>query len=444
MTATDDLLRLTPPSDQFAEASVIGSALRTPNAFAEASAAGVQAADFYLPMHEAIWEAITDLSEKGLGHDPVAVMDAMGAAGTFRMVRPATVLTDMAGAAMPLLARQHAQIVVEKAALRRLQEMAVRTWQMTSAGDADLAHIHAQILEAVERATPAADESTWSYLDEVLDLVYAAAEEAAALGGVREGIRWGYSDVDERMAPLVPGEFAVLSAFSGGGKSIVAGGIALHAAVHQQKRVLVHAMEMTRLEVGRRWVADEARVELERVLNGQLSADDQDRIDRANARMLGAQLVVDEVETVTLPTLRASIRKHKPEFVVVDQIPTMTPTDLKLTREQQVSGLAYGLKRLAKSEGVPILACCQLNGNPMKRTDKTPTMHDLRESQAIVHAANTVVILSDPMEVEPEAARVGEIDWIIPKQRQGPKDLKIPLARLFHYGRIADLAKGDR
>lgn len=443
MTAVDDLAQLTPPSDLAAEASVIGGALHGPATFAEIVETGIKAEDFYLPAHEAIWGTIAALSEQGQGHDPVAVFDAMSAAGTLRLLQPITVLSDMYGSAMPMLAAQHARIVVTKAALRRVQTMALRTLQMTAASDADLTYITQTALTALEEAAPASDDVTWSYLDDVLDLVYAAAEEAATLGGVREGIRWGYSDVDDQMAPLVPGEFAVLSAFSGGGKSLVACGLALHAAVNQGKRVLVHAMEMTRLEVGQRWVSSEARVELERVINGRLSPEDQHRIDRANARMLGAPLIVDEVETVTLPSLRASIRKHRPEFVVVDQIPTMTPTDLKLTREQQVSGLAYGLKRLAKAERIPILACCQLNANPMKRSDRTPTMHDLRESQAIVQAANTLVILSDPMEVDTDATRKGEIDWIVRKQRQGPKDIKIPLARLFHFSKLANLAGAE-
>ena len=439
----DALLSKAPPSDPAAEASIIGSALRTPDAYAAAIEAGVKATDFYHPEHEAIWETITSLSEKGQGHDPVLVMDAMRQAGTLRLVQPVTHLTDMYASALPLMAAQHARIVVTMAARRRLQSMAIKTLQMTDARDVDLEEIRAEILTAVEASSPPVDDSTWSYLDEVLELVYDAAEQAAAAGG-REGIRWGYADVDDQMSPMVPGEFAVLSAFSGGGKSLVACGIALDAAVHQGKRVLVHAMEMSRLEVGQRWVAAEARVELDHVINGRLSPSDQERVDRANARMLGAPLVVDEVETVTLASLRASIRKHRPEFAVVDQIPTMTPSDLKLTREQQVSGLAYGLKRIAKAEGVALLACCQLNGNPTRRSDRTPTMHDLRESQAITHAANTLVILSDPTESEEGANRVGEIDWWIRKQRQGPKDIAIPMARLFHYSRIACLAEENR
>ena len=440
MTATDldEVVDAPPPAARLAEWSVIGAALCSPNAYTEVVETGLTARDFYSPGCENAWAAVVALSERGEPHDPLTVREEMLRQGTFRSIN-LTDLADAYGAARPELAATHARLVMDKAARRRALAAATRIAQLARTEQMDLAEMAAQAQDAVDGIAVHTDDSTWSYLDDVLDLVYAAAEEAA-VSGRPGGIAWGYGDVDDQMAPMVPGEFAVVSAYSGGGKSVVAGRMALHAAVHQGKRVLLHAMEMTRLEVGQRWVAAEAHVELERVISGKLSPADHDRIDRANARMVGSPLVIDEVETITLAGLRASVRKHQPEFVVVDQIPTMTPSDTRLTREQQVSGLAYGLKRLAKAEGVPVLACCQLNTNSQKRTDKTPTMHDLRESQAIVQAANTLVILSDPMEVDKDSGRAGEVDWIIRKQRQGPKDVVVPLARLFHYSKLGDLA----
>ena len=440
MTAVDERASdRMPPADIDIERAVLGSAMCNPDAFGAAVSAGLKAADFYLPAHEAVWEAITSLSERGLAHDALSVADEMRRLGTIRSLMSTADLSVMYEAAIPPSAGQHARSVMAYAARRKTIAAGTRITQLGWADGATPEEMQAAALEAVEGIGVPADDSTWSWLDDVLQSVHDATDYAAE-NGRPGGISWGYADVDREMSPMVPGEFAVLSAFSGGGKSVVACNIALHAAMEQGKTALVHAMEMTRLEVGQRWLAAQSRVELDRIINGQLRAEDFDRIARAEVKMAGAPLVVDEVETVTLATLRASIRKHKPEFVVVDQIPTMTPSDARATREQQVSALAYGLKRLAKAEHIPILACCQLNANPTRRTDRTPTMHDLRESQAIVQAANTLVILSDPMEVDKESGRMGEIDWIVRKQRQGPRDVSIPLARQFHYSRLSYLA----
>ena len=441
MTAVDDRPPVTdrrPPSSLETERSVIGAAMASPDAYSTAVGIGLTARDFYWPGHEHAWAAITHLSDQGAAHDPMTVAHEMESAGTLRSLGSIVELTDMYGLAVVPSVTTHARILMTLAAKRRAILAGARISQLGWDSNVTADGLLASALDAVESIGVPADNTTWSSLDDVLEMV-AEASAKAAQQGRPDGIRWGLADVDREMAPMVPGEFAVVSAFSGGGKSVVACGLGLHAAVHQEKRVLVHAMEMTRIEVGQRWVAAEARVELERIISGDIRPEDQDRVDRANARMLSSPLVIDEVETVTLAGLRASIRKHKPEFVVVDQIPTMTPTDTKLTREQQVSALAYGLKRLAKSENIAVLACCQLNANPTRRTDRTPTMHDLRESQAIVQSANTLVILSDPMEVEKDSTRMGEIDWIVRKQRQGRKDVSIPLARQFHYSRLADL-----
>ena len=439
MTAIEDAAPSRIPQDAYGEEYVLGSMMLSPVAVDEVTPI-LSGPDFYRPAHETIYAAILGLHEHGTPIEMRTVADRLEKTGDLaRIGGPAYLHTLVSSVVTPVNAGYYARSVQEKSVLRRAAVAGERIVHAATAPGAVGVDVQALAEDAVASIAAPVDETTWSYLDEVLDVVYAAADEAAA-SGRPGGIAWGIKDVDREMAPMVPGEFAVLSAFSGGGKSVAAGQIALHAAVHQGKRVLLHAMEMTRLEVGQRWVAAEAHVELERVINGRLSPHDQEKIDRANARMLGAPLVIDEVETVTLATLRASVRKHKPEFVVVDQIPTMTPTDTRATREQQVSAIAYGLKGIAQGERVPLLACCQLNGNPTKRSDRTPTMHDVRESQAITHAANTLVILSDPMDVDKDSARQGEIDFIIRKRRQGPKDVTVPLARLFHYGKLGDLA----
>jgi replicative DNA helicase len=50
----------------------------------------------------------------------------------------------------------------------------------------------------------------------------------------------------------------------------------------------------------------------------------------------------------------------------------MTPPDPRAPREQQVAAIAYGLKNLARAEGIPVLAVAQLNDEALKRADKRP------------------------------------------------------------------------
>jgi replicative DNA helicase len=223
--------------------------------------------------------------------------------------------------------------------------------------------------------------------------------------------------------------------------TIFVGNVAYSAAILQGAPTLVHALEMSNQEMGTRMAAAACGIDLERFAKRALTPKDWDDLARVRKYIDDAPLIVDDCETLNLAKLAASIRRHRPQLVIVDQIPIMVPNDPRAPREQQVASLAYGLKRLARSEGVAILACAQLNADGLKRVEKKPSVHDSRESKAIVHAADLAILLHDPTFGEQENVRKGEIDVIIGKQRAGKKDITIPLANQAHYGRFRDLAR---
>jgi replicative DNA helicase len=219
----------------------------------------------------------------------------------------------------------------------------------------------------------------------------------------------------------------------------VAANLALDSAVRDKRVSLIHAMEMSRRELGQRFAAKTGSLQLEDILAGRLTPTQEDHLDWCVSQVEGSPLVIDDVEEVSLSRLRASIRKHKAEVVIVDQIPIMTVDDPKAPRERQISDLACGLRRLAKAENVLIVACAQLNSESAKRANKRPTLQDIRESRAIGHYATRVIMLHDPTEGEGQTPQAGEIEWIIRKNRQGRRDITISLAQQFHYSRLADL-----
>ena len=426
------------PSDLPAERAIIGTAMVYPEAMEEVTATGITADDFYLPAHAAAWLAIDRLANHGAPYDWPSVLGAMTRDGSVHALPHQAYLSEVTDLANRGSASHHARTVCEMAAKRRAIVAGNRILRVAWSPATDAAEVQATAESAVAEIAAPSDDSTWSTIDDVMASVrerYYRTRDR----GAPEGITWGYADVDRVMTPMQPGDLAVVIAWAGGGKSVVAANLALDAAVEQGKRALVHAMEMTRLELGQRYAAKTGKIRLDQIIKGTLKPDQEDHLDWAIDRVNGAPLVIDQSETVTLSKLRASIRRHKPDLVIVDQLPIMIPEDTRANREQQMSGLAYGLKRMASAEKVVVVACAQLNSAPMQRSDKRPTMQDIRESRAIGQAANIAVLLHDPTVLEKESPRAGEIDWIIDKQRQGPKDVVV-LAQQFHFSRLADLA----
>lgn len=213
-----------------------------------------------------------------------------------------------------------------------------------------------------------------------------------------------------------------------------------HAAIRQDKSVLVFSLEMGAQELGMRALAAEAFVDL-RMMRVENGIDDTKwmQINNAATRMAGKKLGIDDDPNITLSQIRAKARMWERvnglDLIIVDYLQLMNADRRADSRQQEVSEMSRGLKLLAKELGVPVIALSQLNRGPEQRTDKKPMMSDLRESGAIEQDADVVLLLHREDAYDRESPRAGEADVIIAKQRNGPTGTII-LSWLGKYARF--------
>lgn len=441
----DDIDRL--PHDTEAEQYVVGAMLFAGNALPDV-VAQVAADDFYRPAHEVIFRAILAQDADGAPVEPFAIATRLGNEGTLTNVGGAAYLhTCVQQVITPTNAGYYARIVHEKAVLRRVVQAGARISQMGYAGHggdaAAVAGAALAELESVLASVSTETGRTWSTLTDIWPATIEETRRRMDPDTPDDGVTWGYADVDRDLAPMRPGDLVIITGHSGGGKSIAVANLALHASQTLGKRALVHALEMSRLELGQRWASALTRINLTRIVRGNLYYGEESSVEEIHKKTENADnLIVDDSAHLSLTSLRASIRTHKPDVVIVDQLPLMTPPDLRVNREQQMTALAYGLKQLAKDEQVVIVAASQLNADAMKRKTPRPMLHDLRESKAIAHAANWVIALFDPASVPDEPSEedgIAFIEWIVLKARQGRNGDTVRLANQYHYARLGDL-----
>lgn len=421
------------PHDPDAEKAVLGSALLSPTALIEVAPL-LTGTDFYTFANELVWDAITALHAAGTGVDPITTAAAMTQAGTLARAGGALYLHELTSAVITTTnARHYADIVREKAALRRLITAHTRGLQLAHSGEgraADMLTASQEELAAAYRTDPSAGSTL---IGDLLDDAIDAIEQ-----GHTDGIPWPWVDANRTLNPASPGQVILFAARPSVGKSVAMVDVARHAALVEGKTVVLHSLEMSATEIIHRILAAEARVPLSNIKSNSLSEGEWARVALARQCLAAARLHIVDDPDVGLADIQATVSRHGANMVVLDYI-QLAKVDPKLERRLGLEALSRGLKKLAKSAGIPIVMAAQLNRGPAQRGDARPMMSDLRETGALEQDADVVVLLHRPDQLEPECERAGEVDLIVAKQRNG-ETKTITLVHQLHYSRFRDYA----
>jgi replicative DNA helicase len=448
-TAYDDpeSFERVPPNNTYAEQSVLGGMMLSPQAILDAAEelAGVTEA-FYRPAHQAIFNAIVALTVKGEPADPITVTDYLIQTGQLVKVGGAPYLHECVNA-IPTAANTgyYAAIVRNMALLRKIIETGTSLVQMGYEGRtnpdqaAEVLDAAAAKLQALTASVGTKSDTREWKLDRVLEHVMDEYDHPS-----NNALPLPWSDL-ELGVPMEPGDLVVIGARPGIGKTVVLMDIARHVAIKHGRRVLVASMEMSHLQIGQRVISAEATAGLHHIRQRMLGEETRKRIDEKVGEIFGAPLYIDDRPARTLSSWRSRLRQLQakdtlPAALIVDYLQiAKSETTAGTNRTGEVDAIAAGLKALAQEFGIVVIAAAQVNRALTQRTDKTPTLADLRESGGIEANANVVILLHREDAYEKESARSGEMDFIIAKNRMGPSNIRITAAFQGHYARAVDM-----
>ncbi|GAA1186992.1 replicative DNA helicase [Ornithinimicrobium humiphilum] len=431
-----------PPQDVAAEMSAIGAMLLSKDAIGECSEI-VKAADFYRPAHERIFEAIIDLFSRGEPVDAITVADELTKRGDLARVGGTAYLHQLI-AQVPTAANAsyYAEIVAERAILRRLVEAGTRIVQI-GYGGGDVEEV---VNAAQAEVFAVADRRGGEDYHAIGDLIQPTTDEIehnASSTGEMVGVPTGFTDLDELTNGLHPGQMIIVAARPAVGKSTFALDIARAAAIHARMPAVVFSLEMSRTEITMRLLSAESEIPLQNMRKGNMRDRDWTRLAETQGRIHDAPLFIDDSPNMSLMEIRAKCRRlkqqHNLKLVIVDYLQLMSSGKRVESRQQEVAEFSRALKLLAKELEVPLIALSQLNRGPEQRTDKKPQMSDLRESGSIEQDADVVILLHRESLYERESQREGEADVIVAKHRNGPTDT-IVVAFQGHYSRFTNMA----
>jgi replicative DNA helicase len=236
------------------------------------------------------------------------------------------------------------------------------------------------------------------------------------------GVPTGLIDLDRILGSLIAGNVYIVAGRPGQGKTGLLLTIAKHAAQVNKKRVAIFSLEMSRLQVAQRLIAQEAEVDLQRIIQGKLLENEWPLYTQGVEVVADLSIVINDLSSININQIRQTARKIKAngglDLIIVDYIQLAGGDGGKYqNRELEVSAVSRGLKYLARELNVPILAAAQLSRAIEQRSVKTPILSDLRESGSLEQDAYAVIFIHVP-EVEDNT-----IQLIVAKHRNGATGL---------------------
>lgn len=379
----------TPPHDNDAERSILGSVMLSRDAFDDVMEI-LRPGDFYRPAHELIFSAAVSVAGRGEPVDAVTVGDELARVGTAQRAGGQAYLHDVIqSVSVAASAGHHARIVSAMAARRRVVEYATGLAQAAASQEGD---VNTLISEAGTRLDSITRDRNQVRLKSLSDTLEGTLDQIRSGISPFEPTPWG--DLNELIHGWRKGSLNVIGARPGGGKSIAGLQTALATARH--KVVTYAVMEMDHDEINIRLLAQEGNINMSSLSRRNLTDFEWAKIDKVSPGLMESRLFVDDTPRQTLDHIRAHVRAAARTgelgLVVVDYLQQVRPPEhlLRAPRHEQVGFVASELKALAAEYQVPVLAMAQVR---RRENPGPPQMSDLRESGDIETNADTIVLL---------------------------------------------------
>ncbi len=432
-----------PPHNAEAERSVLGAAMLDKDVLSEILEE-VKAEDFYNENHKEIFQAIWELYRDNSPVDMLTVCEELKRRKALDMVGGrAYIATLTAEVPSTANAAEYAKIVAEKATLRQMIKTSEDITEKGYEAKMDAAEILDYAESGIFSIAQRRQKNDYAKIQDVLLENLKIIDEASKNKDKIVGIPTGFKELDEKTSGLQRSDLVIVAARPAMGKTAFALNIAQQSAVKAGSSVIIFSLEMGKEQLGQRLLAMQARVEMQKLKQGDLDRTDWDRISMAANDLNGTKIVIDDTPGISLMEMRNKCRRLKAEqgldLVVVDYLQLMRFDGKADSRQQEISAISRNMKLLAREMDCPVIVLSQLSRAPEQRPDKRPILSDLRESGSIEQDADIVIFLYRDDYYNPETETPGVCEINIAKHRSGPTG-KIELTWVSRYTKFSDKA----
>ena len=386
------------------ERAVLGALLIDKDAYAVVCEM-LRPESFYEPRNQMIYTAIRDLSMNEKPVDVLTVTEELAHKGLLEEAGgPAYIAEISSRVASSAHVEYYSRIVAQKFLARQLIQFAsdIETKAFDTTIDVDelMQHAEGSLFELSQTNM----KKDYTQIDPIVAQAQANISKAAANTDGLTGIASGYHGLDDKTSGWQASDLIIIAGRPAMGKTAFALSMAKNIAADIRVPMAFFSLEMSNVQLINRLISNVCEIEGKKILNGQLQADEWERLDKRINSLLGAPLYVDDTPGLSIFELRTKarrlVREHGVKIIMIDYLQLMNANGMRFSsRQEEVSTISRSLKGLAKELNIPIIALSQLNRSVENREGlegKRPQLSDLRESGAIEQDADMVLFVHRP------------------------------------------------
>ena len=425
------------PHDTEAEQAILGAILLDVASLAIAQEL-LTSTDFYHTRHQRIFQAMSELSQRGEPIDLLTVGEALERRQDLAKIGGRGVLAEfLTVTASAANVTHHCRIVRDHAIRRRLIALAYEINQRAHSKEA-----LEPLLREAERVLFHAGQTkrTWCSLADIARETADYVDRVSKQQDRLIGIPTGFATIDSLLGGWQRSDLAIIAARTSMGKTSFVLSSAL-AAAQAGFHVGMLSLEMSRLQVGLRLHGMGSPIDVHALKTGTLSQEGWWRFATTAQQFEQLPFWVDDSSVLTVEQVAAKARHLKAtnglDLLILDYLQLLSLSNAE-TRQQGIADASRRLKLLAKELDIPVLALSQLSRNCENRDDKRPMLSDLRDSGAIEQDADVVLFLYRHEVYDRDTEEKGIAEVLIRKHRNGPiGDRRLKF--IDRYARFEDL-----
>ena len=413
------------PNSLEAEQSVLGAILLNPESLSTA-VEYVKPESFYLPQHRELFRLMVGLftGAQGTQMDIIVILNEAVREGIFETPaegkRYLTSLAENVPTAENITS--YCQIIQEKYCARCLALIAKDLLKEIAAGTET-----AQTLldSAEQRIYDIRQGRDVRGLIPIKDVMIETYRHLGDISGPDRdkfvGAKTGYSQLDAITGGMNNSDLVILAARPGMGKTSFALNLAANVARSSGKNIAIYSLEMSMEQLVSRMLSTHALVDSHKLRTGRLAPEEWSRLAASADVLMGMNIMLSEATGITVPKMKAQLRRVKNlGMVVIDYLQLMDAPLKSENRVLVISDITRNLKLMAKELNVPVLLLSQLNRAVESRPDKHPQLSDLRESGSIEQDADIIMFLYNDFYYNREKSERPNItECIVAKNRHG-------------------------